>query len=173
MTFVVMVIVIIIIMIRMMCLRMVFKMVMVIIIISIRRIRCLRRQRSFPPIGPRSRRQASPKHWSECHTESVFFFSSEYAFILEWNYTSIVDTNTCRAKMSVCQVLNQSRWPNLQIISRAVSWAGQFTDGNLNSLKMDQNVYLLSIHLLGMFPNNFPLLLDNQRKVCSVFIDLK
>ena len=44
--------------------------------------------------------------------------------------------------MSVCQVLNQSRWPNLQIISRAVSWAGQFTDGNLNSLRMDQNVFL-------------------------------
>ena len=80
-TFVVMVIVIIIIMIRMICLRMFFKMVMVIIIISIR-IMCLRRQRSFPPIGPRSRRQASPKHWSECHTQSVFF-SSEYAFILE------------------------------------------------------------------------------------------
>ena len=44
--------------------------------------------------------------------------------------------------MSVCQILNQSRWPNLQIISRAVSWAGQFTDGNLNSLRMDQNVFL-------------------------------
>ena len=60
----------------------------------------------------------------------------------QYRWHKNTNTHIRWAKMSVCQILNQSIWPNLQIISRAVSWAGQFTDGNLNSLRMDQNVFL-------------------------------
>ena len=48
--------------------------------------------------------------------------------------------NSMISALVVC--LSNPESIHLQIISRAVSWAGQFNDGNLNSLRMDQNIFL-------------------------------